>query len=552
MKMRFSVEDMPRDMLVPFRMKKCPSARLILCGEQLDEGTRHELLNEYGYHVLGAGDEKVFYAERYGGLGIFNNGGGVRCGLQGRYQVKGIGINSLRGRSTPAAYSSGAMGLTEAVRELVWSRILNNALPHGSPEVRAVMYLGEFSDDRKQKPQARYASIRESAWRIAHFERAQHFKPPPRSGITHDSLRVMAALGVLASRSFNSAISISHPDFPEGMLAALNSVAVKHAEQLAAARARRVMHGALSGSNSCLNGGWIDCGSIAQLPAFAAIPTFSLGFWRDYEYLFDSIKNICHGAELYSFGRFAGEGAFKKFVDTFACTYEENLAKQFCQLIGLDETFVQTARPGIIEVLVRIARRLIAVAMLGKRSAPSDPNCLQDHPSAKALELARLCGIALAHHGNGVAPQQLEFIDGGLSSDVNELAAAYRLYVTGKGISYEKACLATLITCLRRCSYVDSLDLAQMDKAIPTHEYSEKSLGAYVQTVTADAAIALNARVGWCTEIGRIGTDIYYYDPVNDIVRNDQSSVMPLKVWMESRLPQASKNIVDGLREYTG
>ncbi|OAX56105.1 hypothetical protein A6R73_14800 [Xanthomonas translucens pv. poae] len=91
-----------------------------------------------------------------------------------------------------------------------------------------------------------------------------------------------------------------------------------------------------------------------------------------------------------------------------------------------------------------------------------------------------------------------------------------------------------------------------MDKAIPTHEYSEKSLGAYVQTVTADAAIALNARVGWCTEIGRIGTDIYYYDPVNDIVRNDQSSVMPLKVWMESRLPQASKNIVDGLREYTG
>lgn len=38
-------------------------------------------------------------AERYGGCGIGYNGGGVRCGNLGKYQIKGIGKNLLAGQS---------------------------------------------------------------------------------------------------------------------------------------------------------------------------------------------------------------------------------------------------------------------------------------------------------------------------------------------------------------------------------------------------------------------------------------------------------------------
>lgn len=39
-------------------------------------------------------NEKIFYAERYGGYAISLNGGGARCGFDGRWQVKGIGANA--------------------------------------------------------------------------------------------------------------------------------------------------------------------------------------------------------------------------------------------------------------------------------------------------------------------------------------------------------------------------------------------------------------------------------------------------------------------------
>lgn len=528
-------------------MRKCPSARLILRSEELDDSTGRELLDEYAYCVLGSGGEKVFYAERYGGLGIFSNGGGVRCGLHGRYQVKGIGINPLKGRRTPAAYSSGSMDLTEAVREFVWSRILNASLPHGSPEVRAVVDLGECSGDPEGRPQRRYASIRESTLRVAHFERSQHFKPHAKHGMAHDSLRVMAALEVLASGNLHCAVNASDPGFRQGVLAALTSIAVRHAEQLASAKARRIMHGALSGSNACLDGGWIDFGSTAQLPGFATTSNFTLGFWREYEYLFDSVKNICHSAELYSYGRFAGEKAFQSFVDAFARTYEENLAKQFCYLIGLDEPFVQTAHPNVIGILVRIARRLVAAARLGDRSVPSDPDCLRDHPSTKALEMARLCGIALARHGDEAGSAQPEIPDDRLMSDIRELAVAYRLYATHNGVPVEYAYLAILISCLRRCSHLDSLDPRRMNKVIPMYEGSEEALNAYVQEVTLDAAVAFNTRTGWRTEVGRRGTDLYYYDPIENVIRSRDGNGIPLQDWLKSDMPEASRSIAEAL-----
>lgn len=58
----------------------------------IDENQRHSVFDT---RVPLLTNEKIFYAERYGGGAIARNGGGARCGFDGRWQVKGIGANAL-------------------------------------------------------------------------------------------------------------------------------------------------------------------------------------------------------------------------------------------------------------------------------------------------------------------------------------------------------------------------------------------------------------------------------------------------------------------------
>src|SRR5690554_1646737 len=119
--------------LVPFEAVALPKARVVLRDEESGFDDQ-QLVRDFAYVVdrkSTGGARKTFFAERYGGLGIFNNGGGVRCGLTGDYQVKGIGLNPLLGRATPSSYRSGAMTGVEAVREFVWSHLVRLALPYG-------------------------------------------------------------------------------------------------------------------------------------------------------------------------------------------------------------------------------------------------------------------------------------------------------------------------------------------------------------------------------------------------------------------------------------
>lgn len=67
-------------------------------------------------------DEKLFYAERYGGGAISRNGGGARCGFDGRWQVKGIGANALVGRGSKQV--DGELTLTGAVLEALWGNLM--------------------------------------------------------------------------------------------------------------------------------------------------------------------------------------------------------------------------------------------------------------------------------------------------------------------------------------------------------------------------------------------------------------------------------------------
>lgn len=300
-----------QELLIPFEAVALPKARVVLRDDSADGIGDQQLLAEFAYAVdrkAKAGERKVFFAERYGGLGIFNNGGGVRCGLTGNYLVKGIGLNPLLGRSTPSAYKSGAMSGIEAIREFVWSGLIRKVLPYGAASVIAVIDAGVDFEANGKARYRRHLIARETRLRLAHLERASHFQPRWKLPMLHDAERTTLALESFAGAKLSDA----SPAAVSQLYDRLEDIAARHGEQLACAKIRRLSHGALSSSNVAIDGGWLDFGSISSQADYVSDPNFRLGFWKEFEYLLDALKNICHIIELYSYGKFAGEDGFNR------------------------------------------------------------------------------------------------------------------------------------------------------------------------------------------------------------------------------------------------
>jgi len=113
--------------LIPFIAQKVRTK--LLWNNGLGQHQLQELQNAAGYIIEEQqqysiydnnapllADEKVFYAERYGGDAISRHGGGARCGFDGHWQVKGIGANALVGRGSKQV--DGELTLTGFLLEL--------------------------------------------------------------------------------------------------------------------------------------------------------------------------------------------------------------------------------------------------------------------------------------------------------------------------------------------------------------------------------------------------------------------------------------------------
>ncbi|EAV1853767.1 MchC protein, partial [Salmonella enterica] len=126
------------DNLVPFTAHRVMSS-LIWCNNDVRD--EKKLKKSCSYIVIpgSVAPSKVFYAERYGGSGIQRNGGGARCGFDGRYQIKGIGANPLVGQGTDGRHSNGALGAVHAMYEALWGDALEQILPYGAVRTKAVL-----------------------------------------------------------------------------------------------------------------------------------------------------------------------------------------------------------------------------------------------------------------------------------------------------------------------------------------------------------------------------------------------------------------------------
>jgi hypothetical protein len=190
-------------------------------------------------------------AERYGGSGIGDNGGGVRCGTLGAFQIKGLGQNLLVGSATDVAHSYGGLRAAAAVHEAVYSELLARILPYGAARAWGVILTG---------PEAAYGAgparewgallVRDNVIRPANFLRAPDYvvsRPEAR--------RMLSDVGRV--RRLNRELK-AYLDRSGGVGRFLINFLAKCASQFAFARVARLMHGGISPSNLSLDGRWLD------------------------------------------------------------------------------------------------------------------------------------------------------------------------------------------------------------------------------------------------------------------------------------------------------
>lgn len=147
-------------------------------------------------------NEKIFFAERYGGDAISRNGGGVRCGYDGRWQVKGIGTNILVGRESKRM--DGELSLVGAVLEVLWEKIMDEILPYGTVKNYAILLSNinkkVTTDNNGIVHNRRALLIREPVIRPAHFCRAPYYQPiSAMNSQLADHLRVEKLIPLLPS-----------------------------------------------------------------------------------------------------------------------------------------------------------------------------------------------------------------------------------------------------------------------------------------------------------------------------------------------------------------
>jgi hypothetical protein len=223
---------------------------------------KHEFNDRFSYAIPGGEtfDDLEFdlaqqvecYAERYGGVGIANNGGGARCGDIGSFQVKGIGKNPLAAkRSNDVHHTYGGFKAVYAINEAIYAHIINRIAPAGAAEIYGVTLLGPKSAYVKDTERGWGAQlVREKVLRPASFMRAWTFEIDQARYPT-----MLSDVGRVRSAHVSAWKTFGHQN---AVMDFLIELADRIACQMSFARIARLMHGAVSPSNMCLDGRWLD------------------------------------------------------------------------------------------------------------------------------------------------------------------------------------------------------------------------------------------------------------------------------------------------------
>jgi hypothetical protein len=378
------------DSLVEFEAKPLASPSIVYINPELcTDKPEAEILDDFGcmastdpdVSVSSAMGTREWLADRYGGPGIGSNGGSVRCGIVGGYQVKGIGCTPLIGANAPGDYRHGGMSIFEAIDETVWGEVFNIALPYGAVRALAVLGTGTscwwvFEKWGNAALEERYGTppriprglvVRESAVRPAHFFRAINFRPLPEHAtkLVADVRRIRQAIGGLSDALPRNAgctdAYFSELSELERLRSGLIELAVRCAAQSATAKMRRLVHGNISASNICLDGRWIDFGSATAIPGWGEALGYG-PFWDDRELYSQMFSELCFYIHKYlPLPRDVIDALAAEMSDNYVRRHDAVLRRAILSMTGIcHDILSEVADDVMLESLYDALRRAMA------------------------------------------------------------------------------------------------------------------------------------------------------------------------------------------------
>jgi hypothetical protein len=305
-------------------------------------------------------DTRWFEADRYGGSG---HGGGARCGHDREFQVKGIGCNPLANSKMPEQYLTGTMNLRDAIVESAMHRVFGYALPHGVAQVVAIIATGSTCDwmpaDSPGLVAARALLVREPTLRPAHFIRAPEFNPPADLVADHErcerAVQEFFAMRQPAAgngKGSGAETTVSGKAALAGVQETLLTFTRKAADQAAAAKVKRLVHGSMSSSNICLDGRWIDLMTATAFPGWGTAYTHS-SYWNDetqYHQIFDGL--CFHVFKYLGLPRSSAAEFSAQCKAIYAPRLKEEVKLGFCGLAGFSMHDIRRSkRPDAVRAL---------------------------------------------------------------------------------------------------------------------------------------------------------------------------------------------------------
>jgi hypothetical protein len=343
---------LPSSSFVSIKVRRLRAAAQVWKNREI---ANHLNLADYQYCIPQASDpqqcfgeeEATALGERYGGQRIVNNGGGVRCGLIDSIQIKGIGSNCLAGRNRSFWYSHGGAGLEEAIREAIWGEVCNVALPFGAVRVYGILDTGMKTSfpgpGDTVLDVTRALILREAALRPAHYLRAIYFEPDDDfvSNYCTDVIRTKEAIRRLG-QGMQAALGTAAgtPESAQAYNEGLHEMTRRFAGQLAAARAKRIMHGTVNCSNICLDGRYIDFGTISSLSDHGRVKIArnNPDQWKAHTKLHPTLRYLSYYMKKYLAGGMADDIASgDDLIAAFDREYGRRLVIEFVKLTGIPE-----------------------------------------------------------------------------------------------------------------------------------------------------------------------------------------------------------------------
>ncbi|MYN30114.1 hypothetical protein [Duganella levis] len=317
-------------------------------------------------------DRREFLAERYGGAGLGLNGGGVRCGLVGDTQIKGIGKNILAGATDDYWHTYGGSTLEEGIQEAMWGEVCDIALPYGAARVKGIITTGSTIRSRNFQGEGlsdRALIFREFIIRPAHYMRSVFFTGSwdQTIAIIPDSIRTSKAISSLYDYIQRENITSDEGSLSTHINKLLVQICRRIASQFAAARAKKIMHGTITASNIGMDGRWIDFGTISTVSDYGRIK-IGTNIYSDMTIEYSSTKNwmdeLIFYIRKYSPRKIANDIInSKELARVYDFTYFSRLQVEMVKLTGVPEHKMPDINPTLLADMAKAISKILEDAM---------------------------------------------------------------------------------------------------------------------------------------------------------------------------------------------